>query len=182
MLCTLLRQGERARRRCIIPMGHHAARTGFKNLTMPFLKKLHGKLKVPWTCGQKLSTEVPPVAALVKHVLGDTCAKQQLEKAVAGGGKVNSSSALLGAARAFRMGKWKPDIDEGDDEESLTDNDEDVQKQFEKLKECHTAPKAREQARLEKLEPLLGAGSVKPAKPSRSLVPVLMTWYLGSIS
>ena len=118
---------------------------------------------------------MPLVAALVKHVLGDTCTKQELEEAVAARGKVNWSSALLAAIRAFRMGK--PDIDEDDDEESLMDNDEDVQKQFEKLKERHAAAKVREQARLEKLEPLLGADSAKPAKPSRSVVPFLMTGY-----
>ena len=87
---------------------------------------------------------MPLVAALVKHVLGDTCTKQELEEAVAARGKVNWSSALLAAIRAFRMGK--PDIDEDDDEESLMDNDEDVQKQFEKLKERHAAAKVREQA------------------------------------
>ncbi|CAE7361311.1 unnamed protein product, partial [Symbiodinium microadriaticum] len=98
-----------------------------------------------------------------------------VKEAVAARGKVNWSSALLAAIRAFRMGK--PDIDEDDDEESLMDNDEDVQKQFEKLKERHAAAKVREQARLEKLEPLLGADSAKPAKPSRSVVPFLMTGY-----
>ena len=149
----------------------HAALTGFRNLTVTFLKKLHAHLQVPWVQGNKPNTEVPLVMALLKFVLGQGVTKQTLEQAMSAREKTGMNAKLV--ADTFVFGQ----TDLSDDEECLLiDNDDDVRKQFEKLKAQHEAAQKRDQARRDKMA-LMQPEAPTLAPKAKSLVTALMTGY-----
>ena len=143
----------------------HAAWGGFRNMTVTFLKKLFAHLKVPWVPGKKPSTEVPLVAALVKHAVGPEATNQMVEAALVARGKTVMNAKLLADTQAFDPNLF-------DDED-----DDDVRRQFEKLKSRREAAQKQEQARLDKLAQLQPDVPATLSEPSISLVPALMTGY-----
>ena len=76
-----------------VPITKLASRTGFRLMTLPFLKRLAGKLQMKFDRGKRPNTEEQWVKALVKHLYPDTTDAQMREILAARGKKVSESVA-----------------------------------------------------------------------------------------